>query len=120
VDAIAREIARYDADDAAKVTRRIRDTAGLDASVSALIGMYEDVMDEYRCAAPADAHEEFRAAAAYLRRIPSSLGAEAGLRLHAYGFLRQLYFACERVRLLRPILPSRSSLRRLGAPLRPL
>lgn len=41
------QIARYDAEDAARVRDRIRATAGLDRAIERLIGIYEEVIGEY-------------------------------------------------------------------------
>lgn len=63
---LLRQIARYDAEDAAEVSRRIRATAGLDAAIDQLLATYRDVIAEH-ARAPADPETEARAAAAYLR-----------------------------------------------------
>lgn len=96
---LAREIARYDAADAAEVSRRIRAGAGRDAALDDLLGLYEEVIAEHR-ARPADAVAEERAAAAYLQWL--------GPRLHE-GDLLRLVFA----RLLR--LPAVGALVRARA-----
>jgi Glycosyltransferase Family 4 len=73
VDALGRELARYDAADAARVSERIRATAGLDATADAIVAVYEDVIAEQRAAAPSDARAELRAAADYLRWMTPAL-----------------------------------------------
>jgi Glycosyltransferase Family 4 len=65
-DALVREIARYDATDAAAVSRRIREEASLDESVERLLAIYQDVITE-QAAEPADALAESRSLADYLR-----------------------------------------------------
>lgn len=47
-DALMREIARYDAEDAAQVSRWIRVTAGLERAVEALLALYQEVIAEQR------------------------------------------------------------------------
>lgn len=68
-DVFAREIARYDPQDAAEVTRRIRATAGRDETVDGIIALYEEVLAEHRSGGQPDVWAEGRAAAAYLRWI---------------------------------------------------
>ncbi|HEX7186540.1 MAG TPA: glycosyltransferase [Thermoanaerobaculia bacterium] len=66
-DLILREIERYDARDAAEVSRRVRGEAGLEPALDRLITLYEEVIEEHEREGPCDATEEFRAAAVYLR-----------------------------------------------------
>jgi hypothetical protein len=69
-DALGREIRRYDAAEAAEVSRRIRATAGLEESLDALITLYREVIDEHAAlAGPPDLAAEERAAATYFRRV---------------------------------------------------
>ena len=72
-DAVAREIARYDAADAAEVSRRIRGCAGAEALVDELLGLYRDVIAEHAAAPPGDPAAESRAAAAYLQTLSPRL-----------------------------------------------
>jgi hypothetical protein len=66
-DFLASQIERYDAADAAEVSRRLRATAGIEEAVDRLLGLYGEVLAEHREQEnPPDA-EEGRAAAAYLR-----------------------------------------------------
>jgi glycosyltransferase involved in cell wall biosynthesis len=75
VEALSAQIARYDRDDAAAVSRRVREEAGLDRAVDRYIALYERILAEHRAsrAAGGEAGErsallaESRAAAAYLR-----------------------------------------------------
>lgn len=69
VATIVREIDRYDREDAAEVCRRVRATAGLESIVDELIGLYHEVIQEYRSTANGNVDEEGRAAAAYLRQL---------------------------------------------------
>jgi hypothetical protein len=68
---LVREIERYDPLDAAEVSRKIRASAGRDAALDELIGLYEDVIAEYKSRRDneRDARAEGRAAAAYLRQL---------------------------------------------------
>lgn len=113
VDSLIREISRYDAADAALVSRRIRATASLDLALDRWIDAYNEVIDEHRSAPPGDQDVELRVASEYLRGL-----SPGGTGEPAYGFLRRLYFSCERSRLFRAILPSRATAGRIAARLR--
>ncbi|MEA2691945.1 MAG: hypothetical protein QOJ16_1332 [Acidobacteriota bacterium] len=65
---LERQIARYDPEDAARVSERVRAEAGLESAVDRLVEIYESVLAEPAPAAPETdaAGEERRAAAAYL------------------------------------------------------
>jgi hypothetical protein len=73
------QIARYDANDAAEVSKTIRATAGRDAFIDATLGIYEDAISGYRNEIHNGnrASEEGRAAARYLELL------EAGMARHA-------------------------------------
>jgi hypothetical protein len=72
--AVVAEIARYDAADAAEVSRRVRATAGREEAVDALLALYRDVLDRWRNApSHPDAAEESRAASRYLRSVTPTL-----------------------------------------------
>ena len=64
---LAREVARYDATDAAEVSRRIRASADLNSVVDETIALYYEVSEEFRGRAPADPREENLAVAEHLR-----------------------------------------------------
>lgn len=66
-DVLAREIARYDPEDAAEVSRRIRATAGLDVAVDELLALYREVIAEHGNMGPQNIQAEERALASYLR-----------------------------------------------------
>ena len=72
-------IRRYSATDAEQVVKKIRSTAGLDAAVSQLVSLYEDVIKEHRKSRP-DPSVELRAAAAYLGELslPDVTSSSAG------------------------------------------
>jgi hypothetical protein len=79
--ALVEEIGRYDAADAAEVSRRVRATAGRDEAVEGLLTLYGDVLDQWRKApSHADAAEESRSASRYLRSLKAPLN---GWRLGA-------------------------------------
>jgi hypothetical protein len=64
---LLREIERYDARDAAEVSRRVRATSDLGSVVDDALAAYEEAIEEHRRRPPADPAEEGRAAADYLR-----------------------------------------------------
>ena len=66
-DVLERQLGRYDAEDAAKVSRLVRASAGRDQTVDQIISLYQDVITENASRGEADADEEARAAATYLR-----------------------------------------------------
>lgn len=76
-DVLAGEVARYDAADAAEVSRRIRETAGVDSLVEEIIELYREVVAEHAAGAPPGALEESRAAAAYVRSLALASKKEA-------------------------------------------
>ncbi|HEU0299314.1 MAG TPA: glycosyltransferase [Longimicrobium sp.] len=86
-EVLAREIARYDAADAAAVSRRVRESAGADAAVDDLLGVYEEVIAEHRLR-PADLAAEERAAAAYLQSLAPRLHQRDLLKLAFAQLLR--------------------------------
>lgn len=72
--AVVEEIGRYDAADAADVSRRVRATAGRDEAVDGLVALYGDVLNQWHNApSHADAAEESRSASRYLRSLKSPL-----------------------------------------------
>jgi len=66
-EVLAREIARYDAQDAAEVARRIRAEAGRGQAVDEIVELYREVVAEHQSGPARDADAEARATAAYLR-----------------------------------------------------
>jgi hypothetical protein len=67
-DALLRELRRYDASDAARVSAGVRADAGLDQALDALLATYRDVIAEQH-RARADPQAELAAASAYLVRL---------------------------------------------------
>ena len=66
---IAREINRYDPQDAAAVSAMVRGVAGHETMVDQLVDLYRKVIEEYRTFGNSDMATEGRAAAAYLRQL---------------------------------------------------
>lgn len=64
---LLREIERYDPADAAEVSRLVRASSDLSAVVDEALGIYGEIITEYRGLLPADPERENRAAADYLR-----------------------------------------------------
>jgi hypothetical protein len=80
VNALERQIARYDADDAAEVSKRIRAIAGRDLVIDDLLALYQEVMEEFQ-ETQFDPMADERAAADYLRWLSPRL--KENDRLHA-------------------------------------
>lgn len=80
-DVIEREVARYDPEDAAEVTRRIRAEAALEPAVDEIVALYQEVLREHSMRGTSDAVGESRAAAAYLRWVTAHLRNERQLLL---------------------------------------
>jgi Glycosyltransferase Family 4 len=70
VATLAREIDRYDPDDARRVSQFIRGNCGRASALSQLLTLYDEVLDEHRLTQTRDSAEEWRATAAYLRGLP--------------------------------------------------
>jgi hypothetical protein len=71
-EVVAGELARYDAADAAAVSRQVRETAGHDTLVDELLDLYADVLAE-REGAVDDTDAELRAAGRYLAGLAGPL-----------------------------------------------
>ena len=71
--ALIKEVERYDAEDAALVSRRVRATCGRDRAVAEFVSLYEEVISENRDRVAPDQHQEATAAAAYLREFALDL-----------------------------------------------
>jgi glycosyl transferase family 4 len=72
VDVLARELAHYDPEDAAAVSRLVREEAGHDSLVDDLLALYEDVLAERKDATD-DPIAEQRAASRYLQSLAGPL-----------------------------------------------
>lgn len=68
-DELVREIGRYDPNDAAAVSQRIRAITGRDAMIDSILEIYDSVLEEYSQIGPRDAESEARAVAEFLRWI---------------------------------------------------
>ncbi|MHC5676480.1 glycosyltransferase [Nostoc sp.] len=66
-DVLVREITRYDSDDAAEVSRRIRETAGLNATVNEIVALYREAIASHQ-AKLIDPKVEAKAVSGYLYR----------------------------------------------------
>jgi hypothetical protein len=75
---LTRELMNYDPQDAAEVSRRIRQQAGLESAVDALVELYEEALAEHRSSrgAPAESQE----IAAYLRWLTPRMKQAADLQ----------------------------------------
>jgi hypothetical protein len=93
-EAIAAEVARYEAADASAVCERIRASAGLAPWVASFVEIYEEVLDEHRRAPATDPADEFAVASEHLRRLSlewnRSVGREARRRLARRRWWRRL------------------------------
>ena len=66
-DLLLREIARYDANDAAEVSRRLRLSSGLDTAIDDVLAVYTEAISGFREGPRPDPVADARAVAAYLR-----------------------------------------------------
>ncbi|HEU4710379.1 MAG TPA: glycosyltransferase [Pyrinomonadaceae bacterium] len=82
---LEKEIARYDARDASKVSQRIRATAGRDVAIDQILALYQEVVDSFKGTAR-DQEAEGRAEAAYLRDLTTYFEAERAAILDSRTF----------------------------------
>ena len=75
-DVLQKEIARYDAADAAEVSRQIRTNAGRSAAIDQTIAIYHEAIREFNENGARDGDAEARAEASYLRDLTSHFEAE--------------------------------------------
>jgi hypothetical protein len=88
-DVLEKEIARYDAADAAEVSRRIRNGAGREAAIDQTVALYHEVVSEF-AAAVRDPDAEARAEAFYLQQLALHLEEQRNRLLNSQTFrLRQ-------------------------------
>lgn len=80
VEGMSREIARYDAADAAEVSRQVRALAGHEAQLDQLLAVYAEALADPQDQ-QVDADAEQRAAAAYLQRLSPKLQERDLLRM---------------------------------------
>lgn len=84
-DVLEKEIARYDAADAAEVSRRIRNGAGREAAIDQVIALYHDVVDEFGVT-ERDTDAEARAEAVYLQQLALHLEEQRNRLLNSQTF----------------------------------
>lgn len=89
LEALEREIARYDANDAARVSERIRSTAGLDSAVEEILGLYREAIVEF-ATWERDTGNELLAASDYLRTLSPRVKEDARLNADRYELQREL------------------------------
>ena len=88
-DVLEKEIARYDAVDAAEVSRRVRNGAGREAAVDQILALYEEVVSEFETTVR-DADAEARAEAVYLQQLALHYEQQRNVLLNSQTFrLRQ-------------------------------
>jgi hypothetical protein len=95
-DGLLREIRRYDAADAAEVSRRTRATAGRAAVLDQIELLYREVLADHAARPSTDRQAEGRAAAAYLRSVSPVFQQVAQGTLR--GDLDRLSAECDRLR----------------------
>src|SRR5205085_7743408 len=71
-DAVERQIVRYDAEEAAKVSRLVRANAGANAVVDQIVSLYREIITE-NTKIESSLDEEARCSAAYLRWLAPTL-----------------------------------------------
>lgn len=99
-EVLSAEIARYDAADAAEVSRQVRASAGRGVMLDDFVGLYHEIIAEHR-ARPDDLAAEQRAVAAYLHALAP--------RLHQRDLLRQTFLQMFRTPVLGPLLRAYAS-----------
>lgn len=84
-DVLEKEIVRYDADDAAEVSRRIRSGAGREAAIDQIVALYHNVIAEFEVARR-DPDVEARAEAFYLRQLSKHFDEQRDAALNSRTF----------------------------------
>jgi glycosyl transferase family 4 len=111
VEALSREVARYDPADAAAVSRQVRAEAGHEQLVDEFLALYEDVLAERRNAVD-DPWLEQRAAGLYLQSLAGPL--------HERDLLGWFMPRLLRIPFVRPLLRLRGGRERANHPLQQL
>ena len=75
-DVLEKQIGRYDPNDAALVSGRVRETAGRAAAIDQIVAVYEQVIGEFESVGVRDHDAEARAEASYLRELNRHYEAE--------------------------------------------
>ena len=86
-EVLVREIGRYDANDAAEVSRRIRMSAGRDSAIDQIVELYQDVVSEFAESNTRDHEAEARAEAAYLQQLSKHYESERDSILNSRTFV---------------------------------
>jgi hypothetical protein len=102
-DVIDREVAKYDAEDAAAVSHRVRTLAGREAALDSLIACYQQVIDEHR-RSPSDPDAELRAAGSYFQVLAARVSVTDTPARAVYVLLRSLYFGASRIPVVRRLV----------------
>lgn len=89
VAAIEREIARYDANDAARIAERIRSTAALDSAVEDILSIYQEAIAEFSLMERRPGDEQL-AASAYLRWLSTRLKENGRLQADRHALQSEL------------------------------
>ena len=84
-DVLEKEIARYDARDAAEVSRRIRKGTGREAAIDQIVALYHDVIGEFETT-ESDPDAEARAEATYLQQLATYFEVERNTFLNSQTF----------------------------------
>lgn len=84
-EVLEKEIARYDAADAAEVSRRIRNGAGREAAVDQIVMLYHDVLEEFGTT-ERDIDSEARAESTYLQQLSLHLEQQRNVLLNSQTF----------------------------------
>lgn len=87
VEVLAREIGRYDASDAAEVSRSIRASAGRDSAIDHIVELYENVVRDFEENNTRDREAEARAEAAYLQQLSKHYETERDSILNSRTFV---------------------------------
>ena len=83
---LEKEISRYDSEDAAEVSRRIRATVGRDVAIDQIVEIYERVVAEFKNTNGCDRDAEARAEAVYLRQLVMDFERERDVILNSGTF----------------------------------
>ena len=83
---LQREIERYDSQDAAEVSRRIRADGGRKTAIDQIVALYDDVVHEFGDGAGRDRDVEARAEASYLEQLALHLEERRNALLNSHTF----------------------------------
>lgn len=104
VDVLEREIARYDAQDAAEVSRSIRAGAGRQGAIDQIVELYQEVVREFE-ETVRDHDAEARAEAGYLQHLSRHYESERDsiLNSRTFRWRKQILKYLRHLRLIRPV-----------------